>query len=122
MKFHAAAFLAATSSYGLADVRMESNVNTFESDKWEMTSASPADLIRVRVALKHEEAARQKLHTALMEVSTPSNDRYGQHLTRSEIKNVLNLDKASTEKVFSHFEGVEGAEVSVNGFGDIISE
>jgi len=77
-------------------------------------------MVDLYVVLKHNSADVEKLHDTLMDVSTPSSDKYGQHLSIEEVKDILNVNANHTAFVTDHFVK-QGAQVTANGYGDILS-
>ncbi|KAF2030683.1 subtilisin-like protein [Setomelanomma holmii] len=62
-------------------------------------------------------ADRALLERTLMDVSSPSSSRYGQHLTRSELKDLIKPRAESSDAVLSWLEasGIESRDITNNG-------
>jgi hypothetical protein len=74
-----AVFVQAVSA---ALVRMEPDVNTFSSSLWLKEKIMALDhTVNAMFVLKHDSAAIKDFEKNLIEISTPSNPRYGQWLT-----------------------------------------
>ena len=59
----------------------------------------PCDQVHLTVALKHSEGAREQLLETLMAVSTPGSERYGKHLSKRELDEMMAVtaSKAAVE-------------------------
>lgn len=85
-------------------------------DGWRDVGA-PAEnhKLHFRIAVRSEN--RELLDRTLMEVSTPSHPRYGQHLKRQELKNLIKPRAESTNAVLSWLEqsGIEARDIKNDG-------
>lgn len=65
-------------------MRVHESRDTLPEGFVKVGSASPDTILNLRIALKQNNA--EGLEKALMDVSTPGNALYGQHLTKEEVR------------------------------------
>lgn len=102
-------------------VRMEPSVNQFSSSRWlqEKIPSEDSKLTAIFV-LKHDKNSVEKFERNLLEISTPSNPRYGNWLKPEEVLEMLNPSKDALKMVTEYVAsfGVPAENVRVSKFLD----
>jgi len=107
-------------------VQMEPEVQPYNPDNslWVLEQKAPSDHpVSLTVALKVDEDRRALLEKTFWEVSDPKNEKYGQHLSVSDITKLLTSEAlVSRQKaVMNYFSSVGSTSVDVHPNGDLIT-
>ena len=107
----------------LARVAMEEGIMTVPSQEWSIHATKPlADVkMTVTVMMRHEAADIATLEETLYAVSTPSNPRYGKHLSLDELAALTPISAAKTAAVTSFFKNGGAKIVRTNPNADIVT-
>lgn len=83
---------------------------------WEQKSTVPASKrLHFRIALKNEKAFEFEQH--VIDISTPSHPKYGQHMSHEELKRALRPSSDATESIMGWLqaEGVSATNIQDDG-------
>jgi tripeptidyl-peptidase-1 len=81
---------------------LESDVTVFEAPHWTREGrALKTETVTPTFMLRHTAEAKAEFEKVFYDVSTPGNPRYGQHLTRAEIAEMLTLVPGAKENIIS---------------------
>lgn len=116
MKFVAViAGLASLSAAAQEGYQLFEKLRTVPAE-WRKVGVPRSDTrMRFRVALKSP--GRDVLEQTLIEISTPSHPKYGQHLSRQELKRMTQPEASATSAVLAWLDdaGVRGADIADDG-------
>lgn len=103
-------------------VKMEPSVNVFASSQW-IREPSISDGLNVvaHFVLKTNPTARKAFEKQLLELSTPSNAKYGQWLSKDQVKAQLAPSEGSVKKVvdFAKSYGLTDENIKIGGIGGL---
>jgi tripeptidyl-peptidase-1 len=98
---------------------MEEDVRVFDAPRWQrLTRATETAMVTPTFMLKHDAEAVREFEKTFYAISTPGNARYGQHLTKTEIAELLPLVPRAKEEILAMLSsfGVDDVEI----FDDMI--
>lgn len=104
-------------------IRMEPSVNTFSSSKWIKEGAlKDTDMVKAVFVLKHDPQAVAQFEKELLEMSTPSDPRYGNWFKPADVISRLSPseDKVKVVKDYLLSQGVTADKIRVNRYRNLI--
>eukprot|EP00933_Yihiella_yeosuensis_P006419 TRINITY_DN111110_c0_g1_i1.p1 TRINITY_DN111110_c0_g1~~TRINITY_DN111110_c0_g1_i1.p1 ORF type:complete len:605 (+),score=119.28 TRINITY_DN111110_c0_g1_i1:44-1858(+) len=82
--------------------------------------AASNDVVRPVFMLRHEREALKSFEELLIDISTPGSTRYGQHLSKDQVANLLQPKEGAKDAVLKWLEANRVHDISVSGTGDMI--
>ncbi|MCJ1257174.1 polynucleotide 3'-phosphatase [Lignoscripta atroalba] len=87
---------------------------------WRQGDAIPASkLLKFRIALKQQNAFEFEQH--VLDISTPDHPKYGQHMSRGELKRMLRPSSDATKSIMGWLEAQGVSAASIEDDGDWIN-
>ena len=110
--------IISVNAFETSRVRMEPKVDQFTSKRWiQLTQPPAADATILAIfTLKHDAEKLKSFESNLLEISTPSNAKYGQWLTKQEAIDFLAPTDERVKIVTDFISGFGISNIEISGF------
>lgn len=113
---------SASSTSSFATIEADVPTHDPSTSSWENKGpAEHSEVLLLTVQLSLKAANRDALEAAFWAVSTPTDPRYGQHLSIKDITKLLNVEKDKVERVRRFFLDAGALEVTPSPYNDVLS-